>query len=114
MLKVTDISKLAGLGFENTGTNASGRAIWARRVYNHENEEVYLVVNPLDGKSREKEDEIQLVLGVDIVRENIEKELEDMGSGGYSREFELPIDLIFDMIAAGVLARLDEKGAAVA
>lgn len=112
MLIIANTNRLPEFGFERTGTNCSGREIWAKRVYNHENEEVYLVVNPLN-YGNEHENEMELILGVDIERENIAKELADMGSGGYSREFTLPVDLIFDMMAAGVLRYVkDEKEAA--
>lgn len=108
MLVVTKPERLEEFGFIDNGTNYSGKTVWVLTVYNqNENEEVYFVVNPLktDRDGGETENEMELILNVSICRDNILKELKDIDSWGYDREFTVPLDVVFDMIQAGVLVK---------
>lgn len=107
MLVVTKPERLKEFGFEKCGTNYAGRDVWSLTVHQNDNEDVYLCVNPLktQGEGGENENEVEIVLGVSIERDNILKELKDIHSWGYDREFTVPLDVIFDMIQAGVLVK---------
>lgn len=105
MLVIKDLSKLKEYGFKKNGChNHCGRDIWVLNVYEGEGNEVTLIVNPL--QLTETENEIVCVLNVEIE----EKELRSM-EHGYDVELILPLEVIYQMIADGVIEQTSMKKA---
>lgn len=101
---ISEIEKLKSYGFKPNGNYNNLGQIWTLDVYDGEGQEIYLCVNPLGATV---ENEIAFVLNVTID----EKELRSM-ERGYDVEHILPLDIIYQMIADGVLVPASTKEAA--
>lgn len=103
---ITDLEKLAAYGFrKQEAVNCHGREIWVLDTNEDDVAEISLIVNPLDFK-REKDGEIVWNLSVSIDAERAAECAE--GFGYFGREYDLPLDIIYDMIADGVIRKAEK------
>lgn len=104
MLKITDINRLGEYGFKPNGYHNNLGEIWTLDLHDEDGLNIYLCVNPIGGRIA---NEIAFVLNVTVD----EKELHSM-EHGYDVEHDLPLDVIYRMIADGVLVPASTKEAA--
>lgn len=107
MLYITDESRLEDFGFKREGgTSWKGRPIYSKEVARFRDNRVYLVVNPYKHRE-ENAGEAEMVLEVYIDRDGIKDFMDDERCEDFGMELTLDMETIFDMMAAGVLAKAD-------
>ena len=109
MLLVTDMDKLPAYGFKPEYTYKDGRTLWRRLVKESEDGgvTVSITVNAACDREREAVLYVDVAIGDEEYRKNV-----SAGYGYYGNEIDLPLDVIFDMIADGVLEKVVAKEAA--